>query len=255
MVTQSSGSSRRPGRPAKSGAPLLDKEKVVQAALKMTHVQENKPLTFRALGARLGVDPAALYRYIPSKDALLLSVADGIYAEALKSFRQTGQWREDLYNLLDLVHQAYIEHPQVAISAVTRITRLSAEMDFTETTLTILERAGMRQPEALIAYRSLEDSMLAWTGFRAGLLLMEDAEEEKVDWERVYRNADPQRYPRVVAHATPMTAISLQEAYEASMNLLLDGISLQLCRAAGNELTHGPRTDGSWNNALGDSDE
>jgi len=231
MDNRTSHQPRRRGRPSKSGAPPLSKETLVAAALEMTRVTEQQPLTFRALGARLGVDPAALYRCTPSKDALLLAVADGIYQQALEGFDETDDWRDDLYNLLSQVHQAYLEHPQVAVSAVTRITRLSAEMEFTETTLRLLEAAGMAASQAVLAYRALEDTMLAWTGFRANLLLMKDAQAEKDDWERVYRNADAKRYPRVVTQATPMTSISLQEGFEASINLLLDGITAQISRS------------------------
>lgn len=228
MVSTTSHRPRRRGRPAKSGAPLLDKETIVAAALAMTRTEQGEALTFRALGARLGVDPAALYRYIPSKDGLLLIVADGIIQEALDHFSESGQWRQDLYNLLDQVHRAYLEHPQVALSAVTRVTRLDAEIQFTEIMLRILESAGMPAAQAVLAYRALEDTMLAWTGFRANLILMTNAEAEKTDWEQVYRNADPLQYPRVVSQATPMTAISLREGFETSINLLLDGIAARV---------------------------
>jgi len=227
MARTSAETQRRRGRPSKSGAPLLNTEKILLAALDMTRAEEGKPLTFRALGAHLGVDPSALYRYIPSKDGLLLMVADGIIQEALENFNETGDWREDLHNLLGKVHRAYLEHPQVALSAVTRVTRLPAEMEFTEIMLRVLEASGVQASKAVLAYRALEDTMLAWTGFRANVLLMKDAEAEMQDWEEVCLSADTEQYPRVAAQATPMTAISLDEGFEASMELLLDGIQVQ----------------------------
>lgn len=227
MARTSSNSPRRRGRPPKSGAPLLTKEKILAAALEMTRAEEGEPLTFRALGTRLGVDPAALYRYIPSKDGLLLMVADGIIQEALDNFHETGNWRHDLYHLLSEVHRAYLKHPQVALSAVTRVTRLSAEMEFTELMLSILETSGLSTAQAVLAYRSLEDTMLSWTGFRANVSLMKEADAEMQDWQQVYLNADAKQYPRVVAQATPMTAIALDRVFEASLNLMLDGIALQ----------------------------
>lgn len=235
MTQTPSHTPRRRGRPTKSGAPLLSTEKIISVALDMTRAEVGEPLTFRTLGARLGVDPSALYRYIPSKDGLLLMVADGIIQEALENFTESGNWRKDVFDVLSRVHRAYLSHPQVALSAVTRVTRLPAEMEFTELMLRVLETSGIPPSSAVTAYRSLEDTMLAWTGFRANVLLMNDAEAEMQDWEQVYRNADVARFPRVVAQAIPMTAVSLQEGFETALNLLLDGITFQISRRYSSE--------------------
>lgn len=228
MSHKHDGTPPRRGRPPKSNAPPLSKERIVLAALEMTRASKKQPLSFRVLGTRLGVDPAALYRYIPSKDGLLLEVADGIIGEALQGFSETGSWRQDLFKLLDCVHFAYLEHPEVAVAAVTRVTRHEAEKTFTETMLRILEHTGLDNTTAVLMYRVLEDTMLAWTGFRAKVQLTPDAEEERADWEEVYRQTDPKTHPRVAAHATAMTAINLDEGFEAAISLLLDGMSLQI---------------------------
>src|SRR5690625_7366946 len=116
MARTSAKTQRRRGRPSKSGAPLLNTEKIVSAALDMTRAEEGKPLTFRALGAHLGVDPSARYRYIPSQDGLLLMVADGIIQEALENFNETGDWRGGSHDLLAKVQRASLGHPQWARS-------------------------------------------------------------------------------------------------------------------------------------------
>lgn len=193
----------------------------------MTRAEAKQPLSFRALGARLGVDPSALYRYIPSKDGLLLEVADGIISEALQRYTETGVWRQDLFSLLQRVHLAYLEHPEVAVVAVTRVTRLEAEKTFTETMLRILEHAGLDTTTAVLMYRTLEDTMLAWTGFRARVQLTPDAEAERTEWEQEYLRTDARTYPRLATQATTMTAIDLDEAFETAISLLLDGISLR----------------------------
>src|SRR5690625_579131 len=109
---KNAGTAPHRGRPPKSKAPPLSKEKIIATALDMTRAEAKQPLSFRALGARLGVDPSALYRYIPSKDGLLLEVADGIISEALQRYTETGVWRQDLFSLLQRVHLAYLEHPE-----------------------------------------------------------------------------------------------------------------------------------------------
>lgn len=223
----SAGAGRR-GRPAKSGAAPLDRERVVRAAVGMTSTAEGEPLTFRALGARLGVDPSALYRYVASKDELLLAVADGIIGEAMSGFAETGDWRADLTELLRRVHRAYLDHPQVAVAATPRVTRLPAEMDLTETLLRILIRAGLDEPRAVLVYRALEDTVLAWTGFRAAVDLHPEAEADQRKWEQTYRAADPHTHPFSAAHAGPMTAVELEEAFATALQLQLAGLATEL---------------------------
>lgn len=194
----------------------------------MTSRREGQPLTFRALGAKLGVDPSALYRYVTSKDELLLAVADGIIGKALGAFQESGSWRADLTDLLVGVHEAYLDHPQVAVAAATRVTRLPAEMEFTETMLRILEGAGLENGSAIAVYRALEDTMLAWTGFRAAVDLMPNAEADHQDWEQVYLRADVDRFPRIVRQATPMTAVTLDEGFRTALDLCLSGVEALL---------------------------
>ncbi len=220
----------RRGRPAKSGAAPLDRARVVHAAVAMTSTAEGQPLTFRALGSRLGVDPSALYRHVSSKDELLLAVADGIIGEAIAGFTRTGDWRTDLTELLHRVHRAYLDHPQVAVAATPRVTRLPAEMDLTETLLAILTAAGLEERRAVVVYRALEDTVLAWTGFRAAVDLHPEAEADQRAWESAYRAANPASHPLAVAHAGTMTAVELDEAFSLALELQLTGIAAELHR-------------------------
>ena len=215
---------QRRGRPAKSGVPPLDREQVIQAAVEMTSREQSQPLTFRALGRHLGVDPAALYRYVSSKDELLLAVADGIIGKAVKGFVQTGSWREDLAELLSRLHFGYLGHPEVAVAAAARITRLPGEMRFAEIALGLLKEAGLADPEAAVMYRAVADTVLAWTGFRAGLELNAAAESDHKAWEEACLEADPVHFPNVARLASPLTAVTLQQGFRQTLDLLLTAV-------------------------------
>lgn len=206
---------------------------MIAAAVAMTSRAEGQPLTFRALGARLGVDPSALYRYVSSKDELLLAVADGIIGTAVADFTESGAWRRDLTDLLWRVHLAYLDHPQVAVAACTRVTRLAAEMEFTETMLRVLDRAGLDESRAVEVYRSLEDTMLAWTGFRATVDLTRESDDDHLAWEAAYLEADAEVFPRVVRLASPMTAVTLEQAFRTALDLALEGLSREIETAGG----------------------
>lgn len=215
---------QRRGRPAKSGAAPLDRERVVAAAVAMTSRAEGQPLTFRALGARLGVDPAALYRYVSSKDELLLAVADGIIGDALARVAETGRWKEDVAALLAAVRRGFLDHPEVGVAAASRITRLPAETALTESLLRLLEAGGVTGEDAVVAYRALEDTMLAWTGFSATVALNPTAEADREDWRTICEAADRSRFPRTVRHAAALTGVSLDRGFTTAVELMLAGL-------------------------------
>lgn len=218
---------QRRGRPAKSGVPPLDREQVIQAAVEMTSREQAQPLTFRALGRHLGVDPSALYRYVSSKDELLLAVADGIIAAAADGFVPTGAWRQDLTELLFRLHRGYLDHPEVAVAAAARITRLPGEMRFAEIALDLLKDAGLADAAAAVSYRAVVDTVLAWTGFRAGLELNAAAEADHHAWEQACRQADPAVFPHVSRLAGPLTGVDLESGFGQTLELLLTAVKLR----------------------------
>ena len=214
---------RRRGRPALSGARPLSRERIIDAALAMTGRAERRPLTFRSLGERLGVDPSALYRHIRSKDELLLAVADAINGRALQGFERTGGWRADLEDLLLRLFRAGLEHPEVAVAAVVRVTRMEAELRITELMLDLLHEAGVPEQEVPAVYRAVEDTMLAWTGLAAATDIAQ-ADDELEDWARAAAAADPARHPRTVEHAQDFARLRTEDVCRRSLGLLLDGV-------------------------------
>jgi len=59
----------------------LTRQRVVAEALTLIAQDGVPALTMRALAARLGVVPAALYRHVPGKERLQDLVLDGVLAE------------------------------------------------------------------------------------------------------------------------------------------------------------------------------
>ena len=60
---------RKPGRP-KMGTEILNRERILSAALELVDANGVAALSMRRLATKLGVDPMALYRHIPDKAAL-----------------------------------------------------------------------------------------------------------------------------------------------------------------------------------------
>ena len=65
----------------KADRSTLNRERVISAALTLVDREGIDALSMRRLGAELGVDPMAVYHYIPNKAALLDCLVDAIMTE------------------------------------------------------------------------------------------------------------------------------------------------------------------------------
>jgi TetR/AcrR family tetracycline transcriptional repressor len=59
----------------------LSRERIVNTALALADAEGLEALSMRRLGAELGVDPMAVYYYVPNKAALLDAVVEAVMAE------------------------------------------------------------------------------------------------------------------------------------------------------------------------------
>ncbi len=59
----------------------LTRERIVSEALAIVDEEGLPALSMRRLGARLGVDPMAVYYYLPNKDALLDAIVEAVMGE------------------------------------------------------------------------------------------------------------------------------------------------------------------------------
>ena len=87
MVT-SSASNRRPGRPSR-----ISRDQIVSTTLEILEQSGVADFSIGKLAKQLGVAPMALYRYFPSRDALLDAAADEAFMQ-IKLPEPSGRWQD-----------------------------------------------------------------------------------------------------------------------------------------------------------------
>lgn len=76
------GAEKSAARKRREGAATpLQREQIVAAALKIVDRNGLKALSMRRLGTELGVDPMAVYYYLPNKQALLDAIVEAVMGE------------------------------------------------------------------------------------------------------------------------------------------------------------------------------
>jgi len=126
----------------------LSRSRVVVAALAIVDRDGPESLTMRALGRELGVDPMAVYHYVPGKSALYDALAEAVWAEVELPAR-TGEWEADLVALARGVRRALLAHPRALPVVATRQSVAPATLDLLETGIAILVEAGLPPAVAL----------------------------------------------------------------------------------------------------------
>ncbi|MFB7528821.1 TetR/AcrR family transcriptional regulator [Streptomyces sp. NPDC056178] len=223
---------RRRRRPTKQGT-VLSERIIVETALRLVGQHGAEALTVRRLGAALGADPSALYRYFRNTDDLLLAIADELIGRAQHGWKSTGEWRTDLCELGLRVHASYQAHPQAALLAAHRTTGRDNEMRAVEMILGVLRSAGFRDGEAVRIYHAFVDQALAFAALDAAALAL-PAPAQAADlqvWQDRYGRLDASSFPHIAATAQLLAADMMLSGYPFALELLLDAVEARMPRA------------------------
>jgi AcrR family transcriptional regulator len=107
-----------PAEPAQRSRPGMSTGRIMAAALQIVDTEGSQALTMRRLGQALDRKVMTLYRYVPSKDALL----DGVVARVLTDLAvnpAAADWRQELRELATSFRDLALAHPNAVPLLVT----------------------------------------------------------------------------------------------------------------------------------------
>ncbi|ANZ20425.1 transcriptional regulator, TetR family [Streptomyces noursei ATCC 11455] len=225
---------RRRRRPTRQGV-VLSRQLIVDTALRLVAQHGAEALTVRRLGAALGADPSAIYRYFRNTDDLLLALADELIGRAQHGWRPTGDWRADLREIGLRIHRAYQAHPQAALLAAHRTTGRTHETRAVEAILGVLRRAGFPDPEAVRVYHAFVDQSLGFAALDAAALALPAAAQaaDREVWQADYGRLPADTHPHIAATASRLAAEMRRSGYPYALELLLEAVAARLPGPAG----------------------
>ena len=209
---------RRRRRPTRSGV-LLSEDLIVETALRLIGEHGPEALSVRRLGAALGCDPTALYRYFQGTDDLVLAIADRIIGDAMAGFVPGDDWVASLREMALRVRAGYLAHPRAAAMASHRVTRRRNEI------IGLLLSAGFEPVRAARLYLAFIDTVLSHAATDAAFqaLPRQRREADERAWRDVYQDLDPAAYPALTAvrpHLFGMADSSFEEAVDLMLAAL-----------------------------------
>ena len=223
----------RPHPLATNKVPLTPRA-VVERALELADAEGLESVTIRRLARELGVTPMALYWHFRNKDELLEGVAASIFEELDLTLDATGRWQEQLRVLLGSMLSVARAHPSAAILLTTSTVASEDGLRATEVVLDILGRGGFSPTEATQIARHALNTVVNLVSGEPGVVARGESEEVK-DARRSARyfleTLPPERYPRLVEAATPLSEGVDPDIYFAfGLDLLLAGIEAMAAR-------------------------
>jgi AcrR family transcriptional regulator len=228
--SRGSGLSERPPRRP------LDQALIVREAVGFIDENGRELLTMRRLGARLGVEAMALYRYLPGREALLDAVVEELMDELYDATMTGGygsSWQEYLQQLAHGVRALALAHPRIFPLVATRppaapwLRPPLRSLRWVEGFLTGLARHGFSDADSVLAYRSFSTFLL-------GHLLLESAsvsggsianEEEEED-ELPAAEQDLSEFPVLSRLADPLSQNAFAEEFDDALEDLINRIEL-----------------------------
>jgi AcrR family transcriptional regulator len=210
----------------------LSRARILDAAQAVIEREGDSALTFRRLGAELGADPTAAYRYFRNKDELLLALGDRLFGEAVQATNaqvsRDADWRTLFRLAAHGIRNTLVRHPALATVVSVRVTQGEHEALGIEQGLAILTAEGLPIREAVGIQRAFADTILAWSMFSATYeaLPAEAKARDLAAWTTTYQSLPAQDFPHI--HAGRQHLDEFDDAFDLALDLMFDGVQARI---------------------------
>jgi AcrR family transcriptional regulator len=179
-------------------------------------------LTMRAVAARLGAVPMALYNHFATKDQLVDALLDRVLSR-FEAEPATDDWGEDLRRFARAHRRLLVRHPWAVAPLFTRPNPGMSSVRIGELALRILRRGGLSDARAVAAFSGMIALNYGWSSFTSARDL--DPEGPGSDVSAQLAALPPTEYPLTVEVAREMGAYGSDRHYEFVLDRFLNGLS------------------------------
>jgi AcrR family transcriptional regulator len=222
---------------AESGRRALTRERVVAEALTIIAAEGAQALSMRALAARLGVVPGALYRHVRGKEQLYDLILDAVLGEVDCQTDPAAPWAARVTTLAGRLRAVLENHPGTAALLKTRDPLSPTSLELAEAFLAPLLAAGLPGREAALAFRLVYDYTLGFAladpTSPAEQRLRDTATREQL--HAFFRALPASRFPALAANGVYAWDGDRDQRFAAGLDTLLRGLQADrpLPRAGG----------------------
>ena len=216
----------------------LNRERVLDAAIRLADEGGIESLSMRKLARELGVEAMSLYNHVANKGDLVNGIVDLVVGEI--ELPAGGEWDADIRQCAISAHAVFLRHPWACslVMAPTSTPSVPApRLQYMEWLLGRLRDAGFSPELTYSGYHTLDSHILGFTmwqlGHAAGAAAI-GGEQELEDFVRAFlRELPGEEFPHFAEHVEQHIAAPEgdgQREFEFGLDLILEG--LERARAA-----------------------
>jgi AcrR family transcriptional regulator len=209
-----------------SGRRPLTRERVVAEALAVIAADGAQSLSMRALAARLGVVPGALYRHVRGKEQLYDLILDAVLGEVDCRPDPAQPWTAQVAALARRLRAVLENHPGTAALLKTRDPLSPTSLALAEAFLAPLHAARLSGREAALAFRLIYDYTLGFAladpTSPAEQRLRDSATRAQL--HAFLRSLPASRFPTLAAHGAHAWDGDRDQRFTAGLETLLRGL-------------------------------
>jgi AcrR family transcriptional regulator len=143
--------------PRRRNAVALTEDRLLEAALQIVDDAGMEALSMRRLGAQLGVDPMAIYYYLPNKQALVRRLVERVFS-GLRPADREGLWQARVMGWATAYRDLALAHPNLVFQIFTNAEAVSIAVAIANESLHAAVRdSGVREDEVAPTADTLVD--------------------------------------------------------------------------------------------------
>jgi AcrR family transcriptional regulator len=210
----------------------LNKERILEAAIRLADESGIEALTMRKLARELGVEAMSLYNHVPNKSALVDAMADAVMGEI--ELPDTADWRAAIRECAVSAHDALLRHPWAppyVMAPTTEPTVATPRLQYMEWLMRRLRDAGFSPELTYSAYHALDGHILGFTMWQLGhaasaVALLGD--RDVAEWAGDFlRKLPADDFPHFAEHVHQHLAAPKGDGareFEFALDLILDSL-------------------------------
>jgi AcrR family transcriptional regulator len=187
-------------------------------------------LTMRAVAARLGAVPMALYNHFATKDQLVDALLDRVLGR-FEPEPATDDWIEDLRSFARAHRRLLTRHPWAVAPLFNQPSPGLSAVRVGELALGILRRGGVSDAAAVAAFSALIALNYGWASFTTARDL--DPDSPAHDVGAALAALPPDAFPLTVQTAGEMGAYGSDAHYDFALDQFLTGLRITARPASG----------------------
>lgn len=204
----------------------LSRDAVIRAGLELGARADTASVSVRNIGGLLGANPTAVYRYFPSKQALMEALLDEVLARVIARVDFSADWRTRLLDLATGTLVEFVAFPSIAIEATVLTTNGPAETDTIECILSAFSEAGLAGDELVQHYAFYASYVLSEAaGIARGRSDHADPLSQPSPWLEGPLLVDPSRQPHIAAVASEIQALQDQDIFRFGVERIIESAS------------------------------